>query len=236
MQEARDERDWESEYLASVVPGHMYLRRGDASNALGFYRQALDTALSRNLVRWLAPSYHDLALCCAQADSFDSAEKFGGAALRLYLDVDARSPLLTAFLADRAEARFSREPSPEHAADALLAWRSVPAVLHGARERLLAACNLLVASAWLDIRSRYHDGADALETAFAELPDRECSALALAHASTGAAKMCDYPRALSWANRAVLIATERGELSALARAEEARHLALAERSDARLCN
>lgn len=229
MQEARDERDWESEYLASVVPGHMYLRRGEARDALGHLRMALDVALAHGLTQRLPEAFHDLFVGARDAESDGRAKRFFGCAMELYLDLDPGNRRITALVADEAESRFVREPNVESAADAMQAWRGVPASLKGAQERFLSGCSLATSAAWLGIECRYNDGLEALEKAFHGLPNHEGAALGLAHAATGALRMREYPKALALADRAVSIATARGETVAVARANEVRCAALAER-------
>jgi tetratricopeptide (TPR) repeat protein len=228
-QEARDERDHDTAFLAACMPGKLFAFRGEAGESLGYLRMALQVALDKGLTQRLPEIYHDLFISSRDAENDEKARKFYGCALRLYLDINPGNRRITALVADEAESRFMREPSTENAADAMQAWRGVPASLKGAQERFLSGCSLATSAAWLGIECRYEDGLSAMEEAFPDLPNYEGVALGFAHAATGALRMREYPRALSLADRAVSIDTARGEVVAAARAEEVRIAALAER-------
>lgn len=232
LQEARDEADHDTAFLAACMPGKLFAFRGEPRDALGYFRMALEAALTHGLTRRLPECYHDLFIASRDAENDDAARKFHGCALRLYLDIDPSNRRITALVADEAESRFMREPDTESAADAMQAWRGVPASLKGAQERFLSGCSLATSAAWLGIECRYNDGLNAMEAAFPDLPNHEGVALGLAHAATGALRARDYPRALSLADRAVSVATARGETVAVARAGEVRVAALAERMTA----
>lgn len=230
MQEARDEGDHDTAFLAACMPGKLYLYRGEPRDALGHLRMALDVALSHGLTRRLPEVFHDLYITCRDAENDAKAKRYFGCAMELYLDTDPGNRRITALVADEAETRFMREPTQENAADAMQGWRGVPASLKGAQERFLSGCSLATSAAWLGIECRHNDGMEALELAYPELPNHEAVSLGLCHAATGALRMREYPRALSLAGRALSVATARGEVVAAARAEEVRSLALAERS------
>lgn len=232
MQEARDEGDADAAFLAACMPGKLYLYRGEPRDALGHLRMALDVALTHGLTRRLPEVFHDLYVACRDAENDAKAKRYFGCAMELYLDTDPGNRRITALVADEAESRFMREPSSENAADAMQAWRGVPASLKGAQERFLSGCSLAASAAWLGIECRYNDGIEALELAYPDLPNHEAASLGLSHAASGALRMREYPRALCLADRAVSVATARGETVAVARAEEVRCAALAERQKA----
>lgn len=228
---AADEEAWEVEFWAATAPGVMHMGRAEPGEAVGHFRNALDVALHRGLTSLLGSSYHNLYLAARDSESTStvSARRYRAASFELYRDVNPRNPRIVALMADWAEDNFSRNRSAETASDALQHWRACPPSLPGPKERMLAACNMVVAAAWLGIRPRYRDGMFALDAALADLDDRECTSVALAHASTGAARMRDYARAVSLAETALRIAVARSEPVAEERAREVLDAALAER-------
>lgn len=226
---AGDEGDWSTAFWAMLAPAAMHMGRAEPEDALGHYRNALDVALEHGLCKLLGESYHGLYLAARDCRNDPQSRRYRATSFELYRDTNSRNPRLVALMADWAEEAFDLNPCPETAADALQHWRACPTSLPGPKERMLAACNLVVASAWLNLRPRYREGLSALESAFGELPDHEYAAVALAHASTGAARMKDYPRAASLAERALRIAVERQEGIPEMRAREALSVALADR-------
>lgn len=229
---ARDEHDAESAFLAARMPGRMFYIRGESDTASGFFREALHIALESGLTLKLPIIYHDLYVAHRDVGS-EAAKRYCATATELYLDLNHRNPRLTALMADAAEGRFMMNPCTDTAADALQAWRSVPASLSDHSERFLAGCCMMVSAAWLSIRCRYADGVRLMEGAFPNLPDHEGASLALSYGATGAMKARDYLRASHMAAEAVRIAVARGEAIAEARAREVLAAALAERREVR---
>lgn len=228
--EAEEEGDAQTAYLAAVCPGRMYMGRGEPSEALGHFRNALDVALQHGLTRKLANAYHNLFSASVESANTDAAKRFFAVSFEVYRDIDPRDPRLTALFADAAEGKLMQTPSQDTAADAMQGWRACTACMNDPQSRLYASANIIVASAVLGIRSRYADALSTLEDAFALLPDHEGAAMAIAHASLGVSRMRDHQRAASLAERALGIAVERGEGVAEDRAREALDAALAERA------
>lgn len=227
---ATDEHDTDTAFLAACVPGRLYLSRAEPEEAVPFYREALEVALSGGRTIRLPQIYHDLYLACRDSGSFDApAKRYCATAFELYHDLNPRQPRLAGLMADQAEARFMARPCPETAADALQQWRALPTSLQGAAERFFAGCNAMVSAAWLGLHTRYRGGVETMSAAMEELSGHEGVALGLSHAATGSLKIGDYPRALRLAESAVRIARERGEGIVEARAAEVRDAALAER-------
>lgn len=225
---ASDEHDADTAYLSARNPGRMFAIRGEHELAAAYFNEALHVALAGGLTLRLPQIYHDLFVSNRDLGS-EAAKRYCATATELYLDLNHRNPRLTALIADAAEGRFMMNPSPETAADALQAWRAVPASLNDHAERFLAGCSMMVAAAWLGIRCRYEDGVKLVEGAFPCLPDHEGASLALAYGATGALKARDYLRASHMAAEAVRIAVARGEAVAEGRAREVLSSALAER-------
>jgi tetratricopeptide (TPR) repeat protein len=232
VQEARDEGDHDTAFLAACTPGALYSYRGEPNDALGHYRYALDVALSHGLTHRLPEVYHDLFAMSKDAGNFERGKRFFTTAMELHLDMNPGNRRITALLADEADGRFTCEPSAETAHDSLEAWRGVPGSLSGAKERFFAGCGVAAVAAWLGegYAGRYKGALGALEAAFPDLPNHEGVALGFTHAATGAQRAHDFPRALQLADRAIRVATERGESGLLAKARAVRSDVLAEQS------
>lgn len=228
MDKAKQQGDTVTEFWACIAPGVMHLGRGEPHEAAGYFRFALDTALRRGLTGLLGAAYHDNYLAARDAGELHEAKRFRAVAFEIYRDTDARNPRIAGLMADWAEEGMMYRPSEETAAFALQSWRACPASLPGPKERLVAACNLVVASAWLRLWPRYRDGMLSLETSLADLADDENVSIALSHACTGVVRMKDYQRAIRLAESAVRIAGARGEHVAEQRAREVLGVALAE--------
>lgn len=231
VQEARDEGDRETEFLAACTPGALYAYRAEPNEALGHYRFALAIALGHGMPIRAAECYHDLHLAAREAGNHSKAKSFFVTSLELHLDINPSNRRITGLLADEAETRFLVEPTLKNAHDALNGWRSVPGSLTGSRERFFAGCSLMVVAAWLGagFAGRYKDGIKALEESLPKLTSHEGVAFGLAHAATGALRARDFPTAEQLVERAIRIAVERGETAVREKADEVRTAVLAER-------
>jgi tetratricopeptide (TPR) repeat protein len=229
LSQAEEDGDGETAFWSATAPGVMHLNRAEMDPARGHFWNAVQIALERGLTHLLGNSYHNLYLSAREGPDGTSTRRYKATAFELYRDVNPRSPRLAALMADWAEEEFVRRPSTDTAAGALQHWRACPSSLPSPRDRMLAACNQIVAAAWIGLPVRYREGLSALDRAFSSLPDHESAALALAHAATGSLRMRDYPEAASLAERALSIAAERQEGVLEVRAREVLNAALAER-------
>lgn len=230
---AEDAHDPDTAFLAAGTPGRMYAMRGEPDEAAVYFRRALHVALSGGLTLRLPEVYHDLFVASRDARRWAAAKRYCAAATELYLDTNPRNPRMTALVADCQEGRFMRKPRPETAADALHAWRSVPASLPGATERVFAGCSMLVSAAWLGLPSRYRRGAEVLDEAYPKLDSHEGISLALSYGATGALALRDEGRAEWMARTALETALRRGERVAEERARAVLDEVLSGRGDAR---
>lgn len=229
--QALDEREYDAAFLAACVPARMYLRRCEPALAVAHYRNAQALALSHGLSNRLGEVAHDLYIAARDAHSEAAAREYYGKAAETYLE--RRDPRVSGLLADRADAKFTANPSRETAANAVEHWRALPCTLPGDVERFFAGCNLMVAAAWLGWERRYREGLAMVEDAFVCLPSHEGAAAGLTDAATGALKAEDYPTGARLAEGAVRIARERGEGIVEEGARGVLSDALAERSSAR---
>lgn len=226
---AQDEHDADTAFLAASTPGHFHIYRGEPELAEDHFRHGLNVALSGGLTLRLPMAYHDLHNAARESRNNESARRFFATAVELHLDLNPRNPRLTALLADAALSAFVQRPNADTAADALQAWRAVPASLAGSSERFLSGCYMMAAAAWLGIDSRYRDGFQRIEESYPQMDSYEGASLALSFAATAATNIRDYPRAAYMAERAFSIAVARGERIAAEQARFVLDAALAER-------
>lgn len=229
LQDATDEGDGETAWNAAIAPGRAYLNRGEANEALGYFRWALDVAGRMGLTYRLANSYHWLSLASREAGNDDACRRLAGTALELY-HMNPRDRHMANLVADLALADFERYPSAENAAYCVQTFRAAPVSVPTPINRLFSAANVMLTAATLGVRCRYRDAAEALESTFAVLPDHEGVAQALVQGAKGAAAALDYPLSATLCERAELIAETRGELRMLEMAREVKESALAEKA------
>lgn len=201
---ARQSGDWQSYALAFSGLGNLYAQRGAYPAARRFHIRTLRAARRHSLRAIQGAAMHDLFVLASNSRGVEDAERYARGAFELY---GADHPRLAALAQDIAWFWMDRG----HFAPALEVFRALLPHMHRTEERLVVLANVARAAAGSGERPLFEETWDEVWDGLSRSESQENTAEVLVELSHGATMVGEPDRAERAAERAVQIATQRGE-------------------------
>ncbi|MDB4950526.1 MAG: hypothetical protein JWM27_3175 [Gemmatimonadetes bacterium] len=209
---ARQTGDWTSYALAFSGLGNLYAQRGNVPAARRFHVRALRAARRHSLRQIQGAALHDLFVIAAGAAGDEDPERYARAAFEAYGQDHPRLPALAHDLAYHWILRGHFEP-------ALSTFQALLPHMTRLDERLVVLANVARAAAGAGERKLFEETWDEVWDGIARSDSLENGAQVLLELGHGAATLGEPERAERAAERALQVATGRGETRVQAAAE-----------------
>lgn len=201
---ARQSGDWTSYALAFSGLGNLYSQRGNFPAARRFHVRALRAARRHSLRHIQGAALHDLFVIATATGQGDDAQRYARAAFDAYGHEHTRLPALAQDIA-----YFWMERG--HFEAALTVFRALLPHMQRYDERLVVQANVVRAAAGADDRRTFEETWDEVWDGVARTDSLENAAQMLMELAHGAAGLGEPERAERAAEKALAIATQRGE-------------------------
>lgn len=208
---SRQTGDWNAYSMAFLGLGNLYVQRGNLPVARRFYVRALRSARRHSLHSAAGMAFHDLLVLSVAAGRADDVERYARGA---YDEYGSDHPRLSALAHDVAYFWMERG----YHARALLIFRALLPHISRSGERVMVLANIAHAEAAAGDRARFEE---AWSQVWDGVEGAEGAAEALVELARAAASLGDWTRAGRAAERALAIASDRGEAKSQLAAEAA---------------
>ncbi|HET6228530.1 MAG TPA: tetratricopeptide repeat protein, partial [Longimicrobiaceae bacterium] len=200
---ARQSGDWTSYALAFSGLGNLYAQRGNYPAARRFHVRTLRAARRHSLRQIQGAALHDLFVIASNTGQED-AERYARGAYDAYGHEHARLPALAQDIAWFWMERGHFEP-------ALTVFQALLPHMHRFDERLVVLSNVVRAAAGAGERRLFEETWDEVWDGLSRSDTQENAAQVLVEMAHGASMMGEPERAERAAERALAVATQRGE-------------------------
>jgi tetratricopeptide (TPR) repeat protein len=200
---ARQSGDWTSYALAFSGLGNLYAQRGNYPAARRFHVRTLRAARRHSLRQIQGAALHDLFVIASNTGQED-AERYARGAYDAYGHEHTRLPALAQDIAWFWMERGHFEP-------ALTVFQALLPHMHRFDERLVVLSNVVRAAAGAGERRLFEETWDEVWDGLSRSDTQENAAQVLVEMAHGASMMGEPERAERAAERALAVATQRGE-------------------------
>jgi tetratricopeptide (TPR) repeat protein len=209
---ARQSGDWTSYALAFSGLGNLYAQRGNVPAARRFHVRSLRAARRHSLRQIQGSALHDLFVIAAATPDRDDPERYARAAFEAYGQDHPRLPALAHDLAYHWILKGHYEA-------ALNVLQALLPHMTRLDERLVVLANVARSAAGAGERKLFEETWDEVWDGIARSDSLENAAQVLVELAHGAAALGEPERAERAADRAVQVASQRGEARVRAEAE-----------------